>query len=494
MFSEITYGTTNRHTFASRTTRVCALRYQVLVLIFLELEGYFLHGITRFGECQEDEQAVICLLCRLSSAFPEAYVRLTNEMGELLLVLGADVFDQHEKDEDYEKNNNWINRGLFLRIPFQKDSDPASFGIRDAYNYLKSGGKLSYSAALHKAAIGFVDNFPETARESFHRAKVFVPRAIATALHDRPDLISRANYEFEWSENFDPTTRVLPDIKHFDIFKDLVEVVVKFPKLVFSLWQIQPTPPPSWFSYFVPDDDSVSYDSAVLGTMVTAGMELLALRHEQKQPEEPLEVKITDLEFKLSEQALYEERIKKGKNITDHGKSEVKEELDEYLYEIKHPDTFNFIEYLKDLKLATDKEIQTWNKKVDSRQWLDEILAQKDEGDNSDFETHMKTYLENLKESVEKNGWEDEPENSSDEEETDQKDSKDVKSDPKIDEDDFFEFFLKEALKMTPEQIAQYESQVFDEASDEDEEAEEEDAENEINMDAFQKYLKEEGF
>lgn len=412
-------------------------------------------------------------------------------MGELLLVMGADGLLESEEDEDYENNNNWINEGLFKQLPFQKGTDPASFGIKDAYNYLKNGGKLEYRASLHKAALSFVENFPEKAKENFHRAKIFVPRAIATALHERPELISQANYEFELSGNFDPTTRVLPDIKHFDISKDLVEVVVKFPKLVFSLWQIQPTPPPSWFSYFVPDDDSVSYDSAVLGTMVTAGMELLALHHEEEQPEDPLEMKMNDLRIKFSEQALYEERIKKGKVTTDHGKSEVKEELDEYLYEIKNPDSFNFLKYIKDLKPATDEEMKTWDKKVDSREWLDEILAQKDEGDNSDFETHMKTYLEKLKESVEKNGWDDESHSSSDEEETDQKDSKEGKPDPKIDEDDFFEFFLKEALKMTPEQIAQYESQVFDGASDEEEEGEEED---EVDMDAFEKYLKEEGF
>lgn len=458
-----------------------------------------MHGITRCGECLQDEHAFILLLCKTCQVYPEAYARITNEMGELLMIMGSKEYVPEDEDAvEYERNNNWIHGGVFERIPFEAGAElgelsvASEFSIADAYNYIKTGNELEFVPELDEAALGFVGSFLEDVESGFQRVKVYIPRVVAAILNSRPKTISLAHHEFEFSEKYDSVNETFPDLKHFDVTEDMVEMVVRVPKLVFALWH-KPSQPPSWFQYFIPDDDSVSYNSALLGAQLTGSMDLLAQKHAEVE-EVSLEMNIGDLKLKYNEQNLFDDRIKRARVTTPHGRSEVKEELDEYLYEICHPDTFNLIDYKKDLRLPTDAEIAKWDQTVDSRLWLDEILNQKGEFDRVKLDTEedpMKMFLEKIKDVLENDeqsredssdsfvssddfGSSDDekekrgalPESSSkgkssvpDEEEDDDDDSID-ENDPLMDEDDFFEYFLIKELKLSPEEVESYRASV----------------------------------
>lgn len=425
-----------------------------------DVGGYFLHGITRYGSSQDDEEALIAIFTLLSKEAPDAYIRLATDMGEILMILAASEESEPEDGEEYTQCNNWINEGRLLRIPVASGADTTEFTMKDAYNHMNNGKKLLFSKKLSAKALGWISERLLRDKDQFHTAKAYVPRALAGLLHAHPEAICMAHNEIEESldvENFSFSDK----LNNFDITKDLVEVAVRFPKTVFALWSMMPAKPPPWFSHFVPDDDLISYESAILGTQITGAMELVALSQDKDAPQDMIAIDPEDLKDRYSEQKLFDQSRRKGKTTAHIGT--LKEEVDESISSLIFPAPVNVQKYIENTVLPSDEEIASWPKKTNSRQWLDEIMAsrQEDGDDEEGMESGMKKFMGGINASLEKGNdeeiygvWTDSSSEGGSDDQDDGVLGEDGK--PFIDEDDFFEYFMKEALKLTPEQMEQY--------------------------------------
>jgi hypothetical protein len=129
-------------------------------------------------------------------------------------------------------------------------------------------------------------------------------------------------------------------------------------------------------------------------------------------------------------------------------------------------------EIVAKLELASDEEIAGWDCTPDSEEWLQVDF---DGLENGTADGQLNDMMEKLQQFMKDSGGieginldddQDDDNDDDDEEDDDEEDGDDQPgredSDPKIDEDDFLEFFLKEALKLSPEEIESYRADVPD--------------------------------
>lgn len=434
------------------------------MLTITDVGGYFLHGITRNGDTQSDEEALIALFVQLSKAIPEAHVRLTTDMGEILMILATQEDDEDE-EEEYAQCNNWLHEGLLKRIPFQKGADMMSFTVKDAYEYIAGNGKLIYDQKLHNSSLGWVPKRIKNDQGEFHREMAHVPRAIAALLHEHPEAICMANTAIK--ENLDSGEFPLPrDFKYFDVSKDLVEVAVKFPKSIFALWLASnPQVPPAWFSLFRARGHSITHESAMVGAQITGSLDFLISEQTKDVFGEPTAISAEDLKGKFSEQSLFDESRKKAKTTVNLGT--LKEEVDEYLDKIVNP-PLNILQVIKSQRLPSDEEIKSWPRQVDSRAWflklMESLMHLQEEGSDG-LEAGMKKFMIGINQSLEKGNdkeiygvWEDDTssDSSSDNDFANNVAVTGPDGKPFIDMDDFAEFFMRDALKLSAEEVERY--------------------------------------
>ncbi|KAF5099762.1 hypothetical protein D0Z00_001503 [Geotrichum galactomycetum] len=434
--------------------------------------GYYLHGITFCKDSPDDCSFVLWIVYEISLRFFDAFVRVTDSMGELLFINASESIGERVNDDDLAPNHGWVHEGQLKRIPGSATSSvDGSFTIQDAYEYIKSGKRLIEDDKFTRAAFkeSYILFSKQRWRDAcFQNAKVLVPKRVAAALHTRPDLLTKALTKVHADDELDPDHFIdeVPQLKHIDT-NEIVEVSVKFPKATFALTLSQKPSLYRWYMENIREkpNSTVSNYSKVLGAGITLGFELSI--KEDKQIVHSTFTSIPSnryIKTNLDEQCLFEKRLSNEVNLDNFKEAKVKEKLDRYLDGRTYTDTFNWKVFVDRVPIPSDKEMSQWSQREDSTEWFEKFMNDKPEDLDQDIESQVPGLIDKMSSQMDSSNWDDPP-TDDDSDNANEKgitnDDDDIDLPDGMDEDDFFEFVLKEGLKLSAEEIEQYRSGNF---------------------------------
>lgn len=435
--------------------------------------GYYLHGITFCKDSPEDCLFVLWIVYEISLRFFDAFIRVTDSMGELLFINASESMDERINDDELAPNHGWVHEGQLKRIPSTASSSiDGSFMIQDAFDYIKSSKRLIEEDNFTRAA--FKDSYilfsKQTWRDAcFQNSKVLVPKRVATALHERPDLVTKALAKVQADDELDPDyfNDLIPHCKHVNT-NELIEVSVKLPKATFALTLSQKPALYRWYMENIEEksNSNVSNYSKVLGAGIMLGFELSV--ENDKHMIHSTFTNIPNNQYiktDLDEQSLFEQRLENVANLNNFKEAKIKEELDKYLDEKAHPKSFNWKIFYDSLTIPSDSEILQWNQREDNTEWFERFMNEKPNDLDQDIESQIPDLIDKMSLQMNSDKWDDPP---TDDDSYDCKESSNADGDyddidlpDGIDEDDFFEFVLKEGLKLSAEEIEQYRAENF---------------------------------
>lgn len=235
----------------------------------------------------EDEWLIVYILRELTKQFPDLWVRVSDSDGEFLLVEAANVLPKWLSPEN-DANRAWIHGGQLRIIPIAPDgaAHPRTITPSEAVGILQSAAHtLVHSPFVEAEAFYRLEKYPAQIQDSMHHAMVSIPRRLAYLLHQAPKAIAPAVEAFYLREPVAMKPLMSPSAASL-VFppKDLVDLSVKFTKVLYAQLKSQVFPaPPSWDDVFSSSEGQSAGSVAQkkhamleLGMKVTCGFEMLA--------------------------------------------------------------------------------------------------------------------------------------------------------------------------------------------------------------------------
>ncbi|KAL6898755.1 SGT1 domain-containing protein [Trichoderma evansii] len=254
----------------------------------------YLHGATDYGDSIEDEWLIVYMLCELSKAHPDLWVRIGDSDGEFLLVEAANVLPSWLSPE-IDHYRVWIHLGKIFLIPLNsKTKDEPSMrsqaeeqlSLLQAVTFLRSKtDALVHLPAIDSEAFHRLKKYPEQIPNSIHHSLVTIPRAVAYILHALPKSIAPAVESF-YLRDANSLKPILYSSTQLQFPpEDLVTVSVRFSKTLYAQLKSQRfDTPPRWESVFRNDkNENLSSNEKEkrterleTGMKLTCGFEMLA--------------------------------------------------------------------------------------------------------------------------------------------------------------------------------------------------------------------------
>lgn len=252
----------------------------------------YLYGITDHGDSIEDEWLIVYILRELTKQFPSLWVRVSDSDGEFLLVEAANVLPKWLSPEN-DANRAWIHDGQLRIIPLRSDGDVQSkdMTLPEAVKTLQSAADtLVHSTFVEAEAFYRLEKYPGQIQESIHHALVTIPRRLAHVIHEIPKSVAPAVEAFYLRDPIAMKPMMSGSTERL-IFppKDLVNVSVKFTKVLYAQLKSQVfSPPPAWQDLFTSSEKQATsagsstetqrtHANIELGMKVTCGFEMLAV-------------------------------------------------------------------------------------------------------------------------------------------------------------------------------------------------------------------------
>lgn len=265
-----------------------------------------LRGRTEYGDSIEDEWVVVWLLREITKRFSDAWVKVTDNDGEFLLVEASGSLPGWLEPEVAE-NRVWINDGQLKII---KPASSARSAKRteekvtpsDARQViLKEPKRFMHSTLMEEEAFYRLRNYPSQIAQNMHFALATVPRKIAFLLRQKPAYITPAVEAFYLrdpislkrlnTENSVTELPIAPD--------DLITASVQFPKVAYAQLKSQEFASPAAFKDMIPVD-LVGADraQAETGMKITCGFEMLLTdsQHQDKAAVREMKLLLEDIE------------------------------------------------------------------------------------------------------------------------------------------------------------------------------------------------------
>ncbi|KAK9245302.1 SGT1 protein-domain-containing protein [Lipomyces tetrasporus] len=446
-----------------------------------------LRGVTEFGECIDDEWFIVFILRELSKTVPDIVVKIADNDGEFLLIEAANAIPKWLSPENAD-NRVWIFNGNLCIIPAHNPDSATSYTLSDALQFLNSNTSMLYRPQiLQKEAFARLEEYPQAAKDHIQRAKVTVPRRVAQILHHHPKYIAPASEAFLLRDPI--SMKVCSTMRNFPP-EDSVTCVVKFTRLLYAQLKSQRIIPPAKFKIPKPNEDG--YNEAELGMKVACGFELLCAGSGKSKVRKNKDYS-TDPRFRQYVRMLEKEGFFKreapGTPLYQQLVSQAKETFAEF-----SGDSYNasdigaeIVNELDAMDELSDEEIATWDKTVDDDKWMDIDFTEfenlldgraragvqdddrpedSEEANQEILESQqkVKSMVDRLRKFMddEKAGFDgvefddDMSDSEDDEENVPSSRIEELDEDDEVNEDDFLEFFLKEALKLSPEEIEQF--------------------------------------
>ncbi|KAK9313016.1 SGT1 protein-domain-containing protein [Lipomyces starkeyi] len=445
-----------------------------------------LRGVTEFGDSIDDEWFIVFILRELSKKFPDIVVKITDNDGEFLLIEAANAIPKW-LNPDNADNRVWIYNGNLYIIPTEDPDSATSYTLHDALQFLSNNASMPYHPQiLQKEAFARLEGYPQAIQENIHRAKVVVPRRVAQILHHCPRYIAPASEAFLLRDPI--SMKVCSAMRNFPP-EDSVTCVVKITKLLYTQMKSQRIIPPAKFK--VPKANEEGYDEAELGMKIACGFELLCAgsgkSRVRKQKDYSTDPRFKEYMRMLEKEGFFKHEIP-GTPLYQQLVSQAKKTFAEVSGDVYNTsdigaDIINGLETMDEL---SDEEIATWDSTVDDDKWMDidftefesmlDSNARHGAGYNDqpedtegakreilESQEKVKSMVDRLRKFMddEKAGFDgvefDDDISDSDEEEAARSSRiEELDDDDEVNEDDFLEFFLKEALKLSPEEIEQF--------------------------------------
>lgn len=251
---------------------------------------HYLHGITDYGDCVEDEWLVVYILRELTKQFSSIWARVWDSDGEFLLVEAANVLPKWLSPEN-DANRAWLHAGQLNIIPRQLAADAQSntLTLPKAVRLLQSApDTVLHSPLVEAEAFYRLEKYPGQIQTSLHYATVSIPRKLAHVLHEIPKSIAPAVEAFYLRDpvSLKPLMSTSADRLSFPP-ADVVDLSIKFTKVLYAQLKSQQfPPPPSWQPLLAASEKEVAFQSSEiaqkklsmidLGMKVTCGFEMLA--------------------------------------------------------------------------------------------------------------------------------------------------------------------------------------------------------------------------
>jgi SGT1 protein len=292
----------------------------------------FLRGRTEYGDSIEDEWVVVWLLRELTKKFSDAWIKVTDNDGEFLLIEASGTLPSW-LEPDVAENRVWINDGQ-LRIVRPKNWSKSAkrtdekISIQEARQILlKEPKRLMHSVSMEEEAFYRLRNYPAQIKTNVHNALVVVPRKIAFLLKQKPAYVSPAIEAFYLRDPIALKKLNSKDAERTMTFPptDLVTISARFPKVGYAQLKSQDFPAPPVFANSKISDSGSSLSSQTdVGMKMTCGFEMLLSDSHHQDKSDVREMKLL---------------------LDDLGTG--------------------------DETLPSDDEIQTWPKQQDDEKWLD---------------------------------------------------------------------------------------------------------------------------
>ncbi|KAM0247383.1 hypothetical protein ACHAQJ_009847 [Trichoderma viride] len=254
----------------------------------------FLHGTTDYGDAIEDEWLIVYMLCELTKAHADLWVRIGDSDGEFLLVEAANVLPRWLSPE-IDQYRVWIHLGKIFLIPLnpKNKDEPEHLSLLQAVTFLRSKtDALIHLPTIDSEAFHRLKKYPEQIPNSIHHSLVTIPRAVAYILHALPKSIAPA-VECFYVRDANSLKTVLSSSRPLQFPpEDLVTVSVRFSKTLFAQLKSQRFDiPPRWESLFrntknvdvLPKDEEKRVERLETGMKLTCGFEMLAMNAENSK-------------------------------------------------------------------------------------------------------------------------------------------------------------------------------------------------------------------
>ncbi|KAM0451488.1 hypothetical protein ACHAPV_010000 [Trichoderma viride] len=254
----------------------------------------FLHGTTDYGDAIEDEWLIVHMLCELSKAHPDLWVRVGDSDGEFLLVEAANVLPRWLSPE-IDHYRVWIHLGKIFLVPLNSKTkvEPSmrrqeddQLSLLQAVTHLRSNADaLVHLPAIDSEAFHRLKKYPKQISNSIHHSLVTIPRAVAYIVHALPKSIAPAVESF-YLRDANSLKPILSSSAPLEFPpEDFVTVSVRFSKTLYAQLKSQRfDTPPRWESVFrstkneniSSNEEQKRVERLETGLKLTCGFEMLA--------------------------------------------------------------------------------------------------------------------------------------------------------------------------------------------------------------------------
>ncbi|KAI8372944.1 SGT1 protein-domain-containing protein [Radiomyces spectabilis] len=251
----------------------------------------FLYGVTRFGDCVNDQWFIIYLLREISKKLPETVISVADNDGEILLIEAALELPEW-LDPMTSRNRVFIHQGLVHIIPLP--STPADI------IEIPIAGKLQRQRAIElvrqqrvhtqadppvqEAILERIREYPQAAQTERHRSRCILPKQAAFVLLKEPQLLPLAVEAFYIRDPLSlkacATMRQFPPANH-----NLVSTITTFTRTTFAQTVSQKFYPPKPF-HLPPVSQKKQHRAAELGMKLACGLEMLYANNWDKTDDE----------------------------------------------------------------------------------------------------------------------------------------------------------------------------------------------------------------
>ncbi|KAK9473993.1 SGT1 protein-domain-containing protein [Dipodascopsis tothii] len=443
-------------------------------------------GSTEYGECVDDEWLVVYLLRDLSRRFPATAIQIADTDGEFLLIEAANALPRWLSPDNAE-NRVWIVGGELCVVPAEPDGP---IGRAAALDFVATRpAELYRPPLLQREAFGRLADYPAAARRFVHRAAVRLPRAAAGVLAADRQLVSAATEAFLLR---DPGSMRLCRAMATFPPEDSVDWVVPLPRLQYAQLRAQRIAAPARFA--LPRPDAPGYAAAELGMKLACGLELLVREYGAGRRAQPRDV-VRDPAYKRHLHVLRRDGFFAAAEPGTPAYQRLTERARELFLAARPGYSLAARAAAVERLLAAGATLSDADAAAaaaaDSDSWMDldyaefERTLDGDAGpdvpdaaaaaDIADAQDKVKSMVDRLRRFMDDDRagldgaeFDDELSSESEPEPEPAAKPRDPDAPPDdIDEDDFLEFFLQEALKLSPEEIAQYRAAPDSDADDE---------------------------
>ncbi|KAK9451934.1 SGT1 protein-domain-containing protein [Limtongia smithiae] len=472
-----------------------------------------------YGASVEDEWLAVHILREQSKKFNDVAVQVVDSDGEFLLIEAADALPRW-LDPDNAINRVWLLDGALVILADSSSSSkygPLDLATARRMLHTPAASTSIYSSDnLQQAAFARLSIYPTAAVEHMHCAEALIPRSLAQILREKRTLVAPATEAFLLR---DPVSmKACTKMSRFPP-TDSVKVTVSFSRLMYAQLQAQRIQPPQAFSALLPEDDAPEFAAVELGMKLACGFELLCANASADAGDfdevpETDEYALFENEFKeyygypLDEasngiqQILCLREFKQYRLDESYSLPNQAKDIVAILPLLPHlsdadiarandaagtPDSDSWLNvdmrefdaklescFIPPPEAADDADVTDGNNDdegariqarnildrlskfmSDTHAGLDGIEFDEDDVSSDGSEQSGEEEEEQQQEEEEQEEEEEEQEEEEEKEQQQQEDDDDGNSD-EIDEDDFFEFFLKDALKLPPEEIEKF--------------------------------------